>query len=318
MANITKTFIYPQTDDYLSQSNTEGKTASWTYEGPEAIVVYVDKETNKKTPGGWHVPDDRPTPLDQYKVEINCESNPLLCTLFGSSRTVHADDVPNLEVELPSGNYYRRPDPIMPDHVYEVHDIEYNPATQSFVTPYPWKRPHMTWEEIRRKRETLLHICDDKVAPDLPQSLKDHWTAYIHALRDLPIVYGKAFNAELTSAGTGYAVDDVITVSSNVINSTNDLTLVVKTVGSAGEILTFTVSGGNSENKNTASYANVAFTTSSSGTGAQFTVSKVKTFDPWMIELPRSPEEDHDTPLEQGGIQGWDARDWARAKGYIS
>lgn len=317
MANITKTFVYPQTDDYLSQSNTQGRTATWTYEGPERIVVYVDSTTNKRTPGGWHEPDDRPTPLNQYKVEIDCNSNPLLCTLFGASRTVNANDVPNLEVELPSGGVYRRPDPIMPDHVFEVHDITYDPTSERFETPYPWKRPHMSWEEIRRKRATMLHICDDKVAPDLPQVLKDHWTAYIHALRDLPVVYGKAFGATLTSAGTGYAEGDVITVASNVLDTTNDLTITVLTVDSNGEILTFSVSGGDSNNKPSATHANVSFTTSSSGTGATFDAVKINTFDPWMVELPLSPDEDH-TPYEEGGIQGWDARAWARTKGYIS
>ena len=39
MANITKTFTYDLPDEYLAQTNADGNTASWTYEGLSLIHI---------------------------------------------------------------------------------------------------------------------------------------------------------------------------------------------------------------------------------------------------------------------------------------
>ena len=197
---VNVTFTYDIPDDYLYQTNDLGKTGTWEYRGPDKIWVFVDAETKRfngrlltEKEDGEHYP----TPADQIKVAINCEDNPLLCSIFG-----HADencDYTALEQhteELPCGNVYQRPATPAPDHTYEAVEMEYDAAAGEFKKPYPWKKPHVTWEDIRTWRNHSL-IAKDHIAPaDAPQSVKDKWEAYRQELRDLPQVHGAAHSGE--------------------------------------------------------------------------------------------------------------------------
>ena len=46
---ITKQFTYDIPDDYLSQTNSKGDTATATYTGPEKLYVFVDQVTGRNT-----------------------------------------------------------------------------------------------------------------------------------------------------------------------------------------------------------------------------------------------------------------------------
>ena len=46
MTIITKTFTYNLADDYLAQTGDMGKTADWTYIGPDVIYAVIDRDTN--------------------------------------------------------------------------------------------------------------------------------------------------------------------------------------------------------------------------------------------------------------------------------
>jgi hypothetical protein len=49
MANITKMLTYSIPDHLYSLENTLGKTSTQLYEGPEEIVMWLDKETGYLT-----------------------------------------------------------------------------------------------------------------------------------------------------------------------------------------------------------------------------------------------------------------------------
>lgn len=193
MAKIQKTFTYNAPDDYLYQTSTLNKVGTWTYDGHDKIWAFVDPDTNRLT-GDFKTPEENgatyPTPLHLIKVEIDCNENPLLACLLGADEVRDYNLLDQHEETLPDGTVYRRPLTPPPDHTYELVDIEYDPETGGFKTPYPWKKPHMTWEGIREWRTKLLTGSDYKVADDMPPALKAEWEAYRQSLRDLPQTHG--------------------------------------------------------------------------------------------------------------------------------
>jgi hypothetical protein len=96
---------------------------------------------------------------------------------------------------LPCGNVYTRPLVPPPDHTYELSEITYDLNIGDFVKPLPWKRPHISWDNIRQWRNLLLEGSDHNVLPDMPPAVLEKWNTYRQSLRDLPQVYG-------ASAGT--------------------------------------------------------------------------------------------------------------------
>lgn len=194
---VSINFEYDMPDDYLAQTNNNNLKGQWTYTGPHRLWVFVDKETNKIPHTGALTDEndgeDYPTPLDQIKVLLDCEKDPLLCEIFEENvDPLNRDDLEQITETLPNGQTYSRPKNIPPDHCYQVEDIEYDPATGAFKKPLPWKKPHITWEEFRRVRNARLESSDTKVNDDMPASIKKAWDDYRQALRDFPQSLGAA------------------------------------------------------------------------------------------------------------------------------
>jgi len=196
---IDQTFQYDVPDDYLSQVRTLGKTGTWTYNGYDKIWVFFKKSDNKY--GGRFLTEGEdgatyPTPLDMYKIEIDCATNPLLCTLFGADEVKDYDLLDQYTETLPDGTTYTRVHTPPPDHTYELNDITYNPETGWFDEPLPWKKPHMDWEKLRNWRLSKLEESDNRVVDDMPADIKAQWEEYRQKLRDLPQVHGAAHSGE--------------------------------------------------------------------------------------------------------------------------
>lgn len=199
MSNIiTKVFTYNLPDDYLSQERTLGKTAEWTYIGPDQVCLVIKKETNRyagKFLTHDHDKDIVPVALDEYHVHVDCASHPLLCCL-ANTETEQPDyaELEQHEELLPDGLTYVRPLNPPPDHAHDIMDIEFNPnGTVPTQLTFPWKAPHMTWEQIRYWRSGILNMTDDKEGEhlaDMPASLTTAWAEYRQHLRDIPQVHG--------------------------------------------------------------------------------------------------------------------------------
>lgn len=189
---IHKTFTYDVADDYLAQTNELGKTGTWTYDGPDRIWILVDKDTLKYHSWKDDMEDGEhyPTPIDMIKIEVDCASNPLLCTLVGADQIRDYNLFDQYEETLPDGNVYSRPLVPPPDHTYELADIEYDPAAGEFKQPFPWKKPHRSWADLRFERNGLLHSSDYREAADMPESVRAAWAEWRQALRDLPQTFG--------------------------------------------------------------------------------------------------------------------------------
>lgn len=189
---IHKTFTYDVPDDYLSQERTLGKTGTWTYDGPDKIWILVNRSDN--TIHSWKddLEDgaDYPAPADMYKVEINCNDEPLLATIVGADQIRDYNLLDQYEEIMPDGNVYSRPLVPPPDHTYELSEITYNLGLGKFDTPFPWKKPHIDWEELRATRSLALLASDYKELDDMPAKVREQWETYRQALRDLPQTFG--------------------------------------------------------------------------------------------------------------------------------
>jgi hypothetical protein len=191
---INVPFIYDAPDDYLSQTNALGKTGNWVYNGPDKIWTFVNKEALIYEGRYLTEKDDGanvPTPEHQYKVEIDCSTNPLLCTIIGADEIRDYNLLDQYEETMPDGKVYNRPLTPPPDHTYELQEIIYNPGTGDFNKPYPWKKPHMHWDLMRLWRNNQLAATDHQgAAYDMPAGLKAQWDEYRQALRDMPQLHG--------------------------------------------------------------------------------------------------------------------------------
>jgi len=182
MTRISRIFTYDLADDYLAQTNNLRKTGTWTYKGPDRIWMFVDTETNRPFGTNFYTLEengpDIPTPLGCTKLEIDCSSNPLFCTLIGASDHVDGGSLPQYSEDLPNGEVYTRPLAPMPDHTYEFNNALYDPETQTWS--YPWKETWITWDDIRTvvaSQLTEINLELSKLT-DMPPSLLAKLTAY--------------------------------------------------------------------------------------------------------------------------------------------
>jgi hypothetical protein len=183
---IEKTFTYDIADAYLYQTNDLKKTAQWTYTGPRYMWIFVNNETNKIS-SRFHYTErdnghDVPTPEGMTKVMVDADKDPCLASLIHNEYTY--GELPHTVENLPDGSTYGHPDPIPPDHTYELIEIVYDSASGEFVKPYPWKAPHVTWQDIVDARNDLLLASDSKYNL-ANEAQKPEWEAYRQTLRDL-------------------------------------------------------------------------------------------------------------------------------------
>lgn len=218
---IEQTFTYDLPDDYLAQTSSEGRTATATYNGPDKIWVFIDRDTGRSDTSRLVLTDeedgaDYPVPEDQYKVEINCATDPVLCSLFDAK--VEWDTVQgqtNIVVNLPDGTTYERPDPTDVDHTYELDMCTYNmDGTLDENGKYTggtwtmqWKQPWTSWEQLIIVRNNALAGSDSKIADDMPEATKQKWLDYRQKLRDLPALFGHGTDEEIPAYMVNFPVE---------------------------------------------------------------------------------------------------------------
>ena len=199
---ITQQFTYALPDDYLAQTNADGNTATANYNGPDKIWIFVDQDTGRSDTSRLVLTEEEngetyPVPEDQFKIEVNCATDPVLCSLFDAQ--VEWDTVvgqTNIVVDLPDGTTYERPDPTDVDHTYELDECVYNKdgtLTDGVYTggtwTMSWKKPWSSWDQLIIVRNNMLTGSDSKIADDMPAEVKEKWTTYRQKLRDLPALF---------------------------------------------------------------------------------------------------------------------------------
>lgn len=218
---ITQAFTYDVPDDYVGQTNVDGNTATADYNGPDKIWVFIDRDTGRSDTSRLILTDEEdgenyPVPHDQYKVKINCATDPVLCSLFDAK--VEWDTVQgqtNLVVALPDGTTYERPTPTDVDHTYELDECEYNmdgvltgdSYDDSGTWTMEWKQPWTSWDQLIIVRNNMLTGSDSKIADDMPAATKQAWLDYRQELRDLPALFGHGTDSEFPAYMVNFPVE---------------------------------------------------------------------------------------------------------------
>lgn len=296
MQNISKEFTYNIADDQYYQTDELKKTATVTYVGPEKQYVVVNSSTNKLT--GSIITQEmfetyNDTNTEFYAVEVDCNSNPLICSLV--DKGIDEDLYPNISEEIPGCDIpYVRDNPVMPDHTYERTEIEYDRSGQTFITPFPWKKPFVNWKDKLSWRNIQLAASDKHLSEDLPTNLYNSMLEYRQYLRDFPATFGATFSITIATAGSGYSIGDRFLINDPSYKNGQpaaDILVTVVSVNDTGGVtsITKTDTSAYSYHPNAGTYNNVFYVTSSTGTGVSFNMSKVKTIDPWKITPKESP-----------------------------
>lgn len=295
--NINVTFTYNLPDDQYYQTSVLQKTASWEYAGPQKKYILVDTATNKITGAvidEVHYEDFNERNTHVYAVEVDCSENPLMCSLFADAyEDPTAINRPTVSEEIPNSIPYVRYTPPDPNHTYELKEIEYNPSTNTFVTPLPWKQPFITWDILLSVKNNKLAASDRQMSEDLPSALYNEMLEYRQYLRNFTEIFGAAWTITLTSSGTGFVVGDMVSISDPVFKNgqvVDDIIITVTEVSDTGAIVNFTKSNTRALHIPTAAtYSNVYYTTNGAGLGLAITLSKIKLVDPWKITPKDSP-----------------------------
>jgi hypothetical protein len=116
-------------------------------------------------------------------VLVDATVNPDIASLIHNEWNYGS--LPHTTEELPNGALYGHPDPIPPDHTYELTEITYDVKKGKFNKPYPWKQPHSTWDDLITVRNSTLAWSDFQLMQAPPDQKKD-WEDFRQLLRDLP------------------------------------------------------------------------------------------------------------------------------------
>lgn len=190
---VTTTFSYPVPDDYLHQTNSQNKTGTYSYTGPDKLWVFVDNTTGKLPSGICYTErddgEDIPTPEGWTKVCVDSETEPALLSMIWNGDNDYSA-LPTKTENLPDGHSYTRPDPTPPDHTYELMDCVYNVVTKSWNKPFPWKQSHMDWDQLKAARVALLNESDQILTTkQLTDEQKAAMEVYRQKLRDFPVTF---------------------------------------------------------------------------------------------------------------------------------
>lgn len=297
MTNISKEFTYKLADEMFVESGEQNRTTTLTYNGPEKIYLVVDSSSNKLT-GSDIDPDRYDTYNDStegsYAVEIDCNEDTLVCAIW-QKHGFNDSKIQEIE-ETIEGNLvpYKYNEPAKPIETYELTEIEYDPITQKFKKPFPWKKPEMDWDILFNIRQVSIAASDVISSEDLPASLATKVSEYRTYLRDFPEIYGASWTITFDNGGSGYSVGDKISINDPRYKNdqpANEILIEVTSVDGSGSVTSFKKVTHSKAFYHPAagSYSNVYYTTNGNGTGATVSVSKKKLVPAWKVNMQEPP-----------------------------
>ncbi len=300
MSEVTVQFEYPVPDEQYHQTADENKIGRVKYKGPAKRYIWINNTTNTihseypdEHAGKLVYDGNLPMPADTdcYLIEVDAKENPIICSLFGGTSQ---EAIPDKEETVPGQTRTHVsdafPDPL---HAYEMTEIVYDPIAKDFIKPYAWKKPFVTWEDRIQRRNNLLEQADKTLSDDLPTDLYNAVEAHKQYLRDVLEQVGVDWTATIPTAGTGYAVGDMLLVQDPIYKNTtvvDEVKITVDAVDSDGAITGFTATNKRAlYHPEAATYTECFFVTNGAGTGAKVTLTKIKQVDPWKTQWDSNP-----------------------------
>jgi len=200
MANITKTFTMNLPDDYLAETSENGLSGEWTYTGPDKLFVVINATSGALLEGlGYcHYNDEESLEVNQEgantwagvgrrAILITAEDDPILISAFYEYEPdVSGESQTTLTLPGESEPFYTRPTVQCPDKVYEIGDIRYDLEANAWITPFPWRKPHINREQFLSGHAAIL--SSEKAVPteDMTSAQLAKWNAYITEFENVP------------------------------------------------------------------------------------------------------------------------------------
>lgn len=171
-------------DQLYSTETKLGKTSTQLYNGPDELILWVCKETGRILES-FEAEDepDRPLPLNIRREILRADSDEnciKIALIYGGLETPKVYEVAVGPVDQPNATIVD-PSDIRTVYDREPVDADYHAPLEFFV----YKRERSE-EFIRNRRNSLLEASDGKVAPDMPEAIRQKWMDYRQKLRDFP------------------------------------------------------------------------------------------------------------------------------------
>jgi hypothetical protein len=199
MEKITFEFEYNLPDEFLHQTDDLKLTAVGTYNGPEFLWVFVDKETGKLDYQSYYLYHDKhkeKQSIEHAKLKggrrhlpvlVTAKENPIIASFF---MNIDYDNLPKKQYTKDNTVYYSRPDPVPPIETYEVTEIYYDLDRKQWKNPLPWKTPHITAEMFDHARQSIIQgVEDDLKNSEISSELKTKLQQFLVELQAIPVKF---------------------------------------------------------------------------------------------------------------------------------
>ena len=187
MKTVNFNFNFKIPDEYLYQTDKLNLSASWTYNGPKHMWVFVNKDTGKFNYELFYIYHDENN-IEQSKefanlkagklnkaILIEAEKCPIIASLFFD---IDHTQLPQKEYKINNEVYFSRPDPMPPIETYDIDEIYYDLKNNKWIEPFAWKKPYITIEELNTARLNIiesvkLNLLDENLSNELREKLID-------------------------------------------------------------------------------------------------------------------------------------------------
>lgn len=199
MSLISNTITYNLPDEYLSQTNSLGLTGEYTYNGPDKVYVMIDPKTKKIVQNLGFLPynedlseEENNSFMEQFSglnfdyALISYDADPvLLAAVVGPSFDPPVESVPQKTYTLDGETtpFYTRPETPFPSFTIDAYDVEWNGT--SWKKPYPWKKPHVTKEELLSALDMVIQQEKEVDSSSFTSTQKTKWASYLSALENV-------------------------------------------------------------------------------------------------------------------------------------
>ena len=186
MAHIQKTVTFNMPDEFeqVPPQTTMGKTSTQDYDGPETLILWIDKES-KDIEQTWDKDDytERPVPINCEVKELHADSDENIIKigiLFGgfAERKLYEVQVGPKD----QGNTVII-DPSDPRMIFSENDI-----IDDYTKPLVFRTDFRRYDDdfMRAERNNKLKHADPRTHSNMPAEMIAEWDAYRQTLRDWP------------------------------------------------------------------------------------------------------------------------------------
>jgi hypothetical protein len=195
---VTAELTYKVPNSLYSQSDSDSKTVTASYTGPDRCWVFPDTDGVGKGKLGRNTGfklakddgGDLPVPNGCTRVLVTAADDLLIMAILMQDSVTIAGQSQTTE-SLPDGTSWSENAKLELGQAYAgAENLEYDLDGEAWETPAYHAAP-TTWDTVISSRNNMLLASDGKIADDMPDAVKAPWAAYRTKLRDIPATYNK-------------------------------------------------------------------------------------------------------------------------------